>query len=146
MSPIYNCPVICQLFSCSRRKPIVCILLGSLLQNNIIICLNTTCKNVGAHFLAVFNLLSVKMIRKCTSADDDCGKKRQKTMQPHLIKADWFVRFAWLIHDSESHDLCCKVCVHAKAKNVFVTGKDCAKTQDLFRLDADRVDASEAFI
>ena len=38
-------------------------------------------------------------------------------------KADWFVRFAWLIHDSKSH-IFRKVCVHAKAKNVFVTGKD----------------------
>ena len=43
------------------------------------------------------------------------------------FKTDWFVRFAWLIHDSKSHVFRCKVCVHAKAKNVFVTGKDCAK-------------------
>ena len=82
---------------------------------------------MGAHFLAFFYLLSVKMIRKCTSAGDDCGKKRKKTMQPCLIKADWFVHFAWLIHDSKSHVFRSKVCVHAKAKNVFVTGKDCAK-------------------
>ena len=40
-------------------------------------------------------------------------------MQPRLIK-DWSVRFpwAWLINESKNH---------AKAKNVFVTGKDCAK-------------------
>ena len=47
-----------------------------------------------------------------------------------MIKANWFVRFAWLIeviYNSKSHVLRCKVCVHAKAKNVFVTGKDCAK-------------------
>ena len=43
------------------------------------------------------------------------------------FKMDWFVRFAWLIHDSKSHVFRCKVCVHAKAKNVFVTWKDCAK-------------------
>ena len=51
-------------------------------------------------------------------------------MQPRLIKpfkADWFVRFLWLIYDSKSHVFCCKVCMHANAKNVFVTGKDCAK-------------------
>ena len=65
------------------------------------------------------------MIRKCTSAGDDRGKKRQ----PRLIKADWFVRFAWLIHDSKSHVFRCKVCVHAKAKNVFFTGKDYAKSK-----------------
>ena len=50
--------------------------------------------------------------------------------QPRLIKANWFVRFAWLIeviHNSKSLVFRCKVCVHAKAKNVFVTRKDCAK-------------------
>ena len=72
-----------------------------------------------------FSLLSVKMIRKCTSAGDDRGKKRQ----PRLIKADWFVRFAWLIHGSKSHVFRCKVFVHAKAKSVFFTGKDCAKSK-----------------
>ena len=65
------------------------------------------------------------MIRKCTSAGDDRRKKRQ----PSLIKADWFVRFAWLIHGSKSHVFCCKVFVYAKAKNVFFTGKDCAKSK-----------------
>ena len=63
------------------------------------------------------------------SAGDGRGKKRQKTTQPCLIKADRFVRFAWLIHDSKSHVFRCKVCVHAKAKNVFVTGKNCAKSK-----------------
>ena len=62
-----------------------------------------------------------------TSAGDDGGKKRKKTTQSRLIKEDWFVRFAWLIHDSKSHVFCCKVCMHAKAKNVFDTGKDHAK-------------------
>ena len=50
--------------------------------------------------------------------------------QRRLIKANWFVRFAWLIevnYNSKSHIFRCKVCVHAKAKNVFVTRKDCAK-------------------
>ena len=47
-------------------------------------------------------------------------------------KADWFVRFAWLIHDSKSH-IFRKVCVHAKAKNVFVTGKDCAKPRNTWQ-------------
>ena len=65
------------------------------------------------------------MIRKCTSAGDDRAKKRQ----PRLIKADWLLRFARLIHDSRSHVFRCKVCVHAKAKNVFFTGKDCAKSK-----------------
>ena len=76
-----------------------------------------------------FNLLSVNMIRKCTSAGDDRGKKRQKTTQPRLNNADWFIRFAWLIHDNKSIVFRCKVCVHAKAKNVLVTGKDCAKSK-----------------
>ena len=48
-------------------------------------------------------------------------------MQPPLIKVDWFIYIARLIHDSKSHVFRCKVCVHAKAKNVFVTRKDCAK-------------------
>ena len=86
------------------------------LQNNII-----TCKVWELTSSQFFNLLLVKMIRKCTSAGDDRGKKQQK------IKADWFVHFAWLIHDSKSNISRYKVCVHAKAKNVFVTGKDCAK-------------------
>ena len=96
--------------------------LAGQLQNNIIICLNTTCKMWEPTSSQFLNL-----IRKCTSADDDCRKKRQKTMQPHLIKMDWVICFAWLIHDNESHVFRCKVCVHAKAKNVFVTGKDCTK-------------------
>ena len=35
--------------------------------------------------------------------------------------------FVWLIQVSKSHVFCWKVCVHVKANNVFVTGKDCAK-------------------
>ena len=46
---------------------------------------------------------------------------------------DWFVRFAWLIHDSKNHVFHCKVCVHAKAKNVFVTRKDCAKPKKIWQ-------------
>ena len=68
------------------------------------------------------------MILKCTSADDDHGKNDRKDAATFdQFKADWFVRCAWLIHDIKSHVFRCKVCVHAKAKNVFVTGKDCAK-------------------
>ena len=73
------------------------------------------------------------MIRKCTSAGDDRGKKRKKTTQPRLTKADWFVCFAWVIHDSRNHVFRCKVCVHAKAKNVFVTGTDCAKPKKIWQ-------------
>ena len=41
---------------------------------------------------------------------------------------DGLVRmFARLVHNSKSHDFRCKVCVHVKAKDVFVTGKDCAQ-------------------
>ena len=65
------------------------------------------------------------MICKCTSAGDDRGTK----IQPRLIKADWFLRLASLIHDIRSHVFRCKVCVHAKAKNVFFAGKDCAKSK-----------------
>ena len=74
-----------------------------------------------------FNLLSDKTIRKCTSADYDRGKKRHKTMQLRLIEVGWFIHFAWLIHDSGRHVFRCKVCVHVKAKNMFVTRKDYAK-------------------
>ena len=63
-----------------------------------------------------FSLLSVNMIHKCTSAGDDHGKKRQKTTHPRLIKADWFVCFAWLIQDSKSHVFRFKVCLHACKK------------------------------
>ena len=81
--------------------------------------------------LQFFSLLSVKIIRKCTLAGDDRGKKQRKTTQPCLIKTGWCVRFAWLIHDSKSHIFRCKVCMHAKAKNVFVTGKDDLAKQEI---------------
>ena len=35
--------------------------------------------------------------------------------------------FCVAFYDIKSHIFHCKLCVHAKAKNVFVTGKDCAK-------------------
>ena len=59
-----------------------------------------------------FNLLSVKMIRKCTSAGEDRGKK----------KADWFVQSL-------------RAC---ESKNVFVTGtasspRRLGKTRDICR-------------
>ena len=62
-----------------------------------------------------FNLLSVKMIRKCTSAGEDRGKKRKK-------KADWFVQSL-------------RAC---ESKNVFVTGtapspRRLGKTRDICR-------------
>ena len=74
----------------------------------------------------LFSLLLVKMILQCTLAGDDRGNKTTENDAAMFdqFKTDWFVHFVWLIHDSKSH---CKVCVHAKAKNVFVTGKDCAK-------------------
>ena len=48
------------------------------------------------------------------------------TAEKNEKKADWFVRFAWLIHDSKSH-------VFRKAKNVFITGKDCAKPRNTWQ-------------
>ena len=40
---------------------------------------------------------------------------------------DWFIRFPWLIHDGDNHVFRCWTCVHAKARIVFVTGKDANK-------------------
>ena len=56
----------------------------------------------------------------------ESGKKILKTTT-WLIKPDWFIRFPWLIHDRDNHVFRCRTCVHAKARNVFVSGKDANK-------------------
>ena len=61
------------------------------------------------------------------SDDDEPNAKRQKREPPRLVKTDWFLRFPWLIHDEEKRVFRCKICIDAKAKNVFVSGKDCTK-------------------
>ena len=64
------------------------------------------------------------MIRKCTLAGNDHGKKLQKMMQSLLIK----------------------ICMHAKAKNMFIVMDfmTASVTANDYRPYADRVDASDA--
>ena len=61
------------------------------------------------------------------SDDDEPNAKRQKREPARLVKTDWFLRFPWLIHDEEKRVFRCKICIEAKAKNVFVSGKECTK-------------------
>ena len=64
------------------------------------------------------------MIRKETDSRSDNSKKR-KVVTPRIIKADWFTTFPWLAHEDGVFK--CKICVNAKASNVFATGKDASR-------------------
>ena len=63
------------------------------------------------------------MIRKEAFSRSDHLKKRK--VAPRIIKADWFPTFPWLAH--EDGMFTCKICVNAKAANVFATGKDASR-------------------
>ena len=70
------------------------------------------------------------LVNESESDDDEPTepkRKRQKPAPARLVKPDWFLRFPWLVHDPEKRLFRCKVCIDAKAKNVFVSGKDCTK-------------------
>ena len=67
------------------------------------------------------------LVNESESDDDEPKGKRQKPAPARLVKPDCFLRFPWLVHDSEKRVFRCKVCTDAKAKNIFVSGKDCSK-------------------
>ena len=70
------------------------------------------------------------LMNESESDDDEPKGKRQKPTPARLAKPDWFLRFPWLVHDPEKRVFRCKVCIGAKAKNVFVSGKDCTKPKN----------------
>ena len=75
--------------------------------------------------LLVFARFHTTMIRKEAFSRSDHLKKRK--VAPRIIKADWFTTFPWLAHEDMPSSFTCKICVNAKASNVFATGKDASR-------------------